>query len=60
MDSETVAKAAMPFFSAKPAGRKRGMGLANAQRLISANKGAMKITSIPGKGTTVRIEFPLP
>jgi signal transduction histidine kinase len=59
MDSETVARAAMPFFSAKPAGRKRGMGLANAQRLISANGGAMKITSIPGKGTTIRIELPL-
>ena len=59
MDSETAAKATMPFFSAKPAGRKRGMGLANAQRLISANEGTMKITSIPGKGTTVRIELPL-
>jgi C4-dicarboxylate-specific signal transduction histidine kinase len=59
MDSETVAKATMPFFSAKPAGRKRGMGLANAQRLISANEGTMKITSIPGKGTTVRIELPV-
>ena len=60
MDAETVAKASMPFFSAKPAGRKRGMGLANAQRLVSANEGVMKITSIPGSGTTVRLELPRP
>jgi putative nucleotidyltransferase with HDIG domain len=59
MDAETVAKATIPFFSAKPAGRKRGMGLANAQRLIELNSGSIKITSIPEKGTTVRLELPI-
>lgn len=58
MDEETLAKAAQPFFSAKPAGRKRGMGLAHAQRLIEINKGTLEITSQPGKGTTVTIVLP--
>lgn len=59
MDAETLAKAMVPFFSAKPAGRKRGMGLTNAERLIGINGGAVKVTSILGKGTTVRIELPI-
>ncbi len=55
MDAETLRKATYPFFSAKPAGRKRGMGLAFAQRFIQLNKGSLKITSQPDSGTTVTI-----
>ncbi len=55
MDAETLQKATQPLFSAKPAGRKRGMGLAHAARLIQLNKGTLEITSEPGKGTTVTI-----
>jgi putative nucleotidyltransferase with HDIG domain len=55
MDAETLKKATQPFFSSKPAGRKRGMGLAYAQRLIQLNKGSLEITSEPGSGTTVTI-----
>ncbi len=55
MDTETVQKATQLFFSARPAGRKRGMGLAHAQRLIELNGGRLAITSQPGKGTTVTI-----
>ncbi|MBN2455231.1 MAG: HDOD domain-containing protein [Sedimentisphaerales bacterium] len=58
MDSQTLKKAAQPFFSAKPAGRKRGMGLAHAQRLIQINKGSLEITSEPDKGTTATILLP--
>jgi signal transduction histidine kinase len=58
MDEETLAKATQPFFSNKPAGRKRGMGLAHAQRLIQINNGTLEITSRPGKGTTVRVGLP--
>ena len=58
MDRETLQKAAMPFFSAKPAGRKRGMGLACAARLIQLNNGSVNITSQPGIGTTVTISLP--
>jgi putative nucleotidyltransferase with HDIG domain len=58
MDEETVKKAIYPFFSAKPAGRKRGMGLAYANRLIQLNKGELSIASRPGSGTTVTILLP--
>ncbi|MGA2092989.1 MAG: HDOD domain-containing protein [Sedimentisphaerales bacterium] len=58
MDEETLAKATQPFFSNKPAGRKRGMGLAHAHRLIQINNGSLEITSQQGKGTTVTVTLP--
>ena len=58
MDAETVQKATQPFFSAKAAGRKRGMGLAYAIRFIQLNKGSLNITSESSSGTTVTICLP--
>lgn len=58
MDEDILQKATQPFFSAKPAGRKRGMGLAHAARLIELNNGSLNITSRPGEGTTVTISLP--
>jgi putative nucleotidyltransferase with HDIG domain len=58
MDAETLRKANQPFFSARPAGRKRGMGLAYAARFVQLNKGTLKITSEPGTGTAVTIRLP--
>lgn len=58
MDEQTLAKATQPFFSARPAGRKRGMGLAHSQRLINLNSGTLSITSQPGKGTVVTATLP--
>jgi len=59
MDAETLKKATQPFFSAKPAGRKRGMGLAYAARFIQINKGLLNIASKPGSGTAVTIYLPI-
>jgi signal transduction histidine kinase len=58
MDGETLAKATEPFFSAKTAGRKRGMGLAHAKRLIELNGGSLTIESQLSLGTTVTILLP--
>ena len=58
MDGETIAKACQPFFSAKPAGRKRGMGLAHSLRLLKLNKGTLSIASEIDKGTTVTVTLP--
>jgi putative nucleotidyltransferase with HDIG domain len=58
MDEATVRKATSPFFSAKPAGRKRGMGLAYASRLIRLNRGTLDIESQPEHGTTVTVTLP--
>ncbi|MGD0553174.1 MAG: HDOD domain-containing protein [Sedimentisphaerales bacterium] len=58
MDEQTLAKATHPFFSARAAGRKRGMGLAHAQRLIEINHGKLSLASQPDKGTTVTVILP--
>lgn len=58
MDSQTLEKATHPFFSSCIAGRKRGMGLAHARRLIELNSGTLNITSQPGTGTTVIVSLP--
>jgi signal transduction histidine kinase len=58
MDAKTLEKATQPFFSSKPAGRKRGMGLAYAQRIIQLNKGWLRMISQLGSGTTVTIILP--
>lgn len=58
MDAETVRKATQPFYSAKPAGRKRGMGLTYATRFAQINAGTLDIESRLGIGTTVTILLP--
>lgn len=58
MDEATLSQATKPFFSARPAGRKRGMGLAHARRLLVLNGGNLQLVSQPGKGTTVVVTLP--
>jgi signal transduction histidine kinase len=58
MDAETLSRATQPFFSARAAGRKRGMGLAHVVRLIELNGGTLEITSQPGQGTTAIVHLP--
>ena len=58
ISAETAGRAFDPFFSELAAGRKRGMGLAHARRLIGLSKGAISLASQPGVGTTVSITLP--
>lgn len=58
MSADILRKATKPFFSDRPAGRKRGMGLAHAHRLLKLNKGSLHLTSRPGDGTTVTVLLP--
>lgn len=58
MDSETIRKAFYPFFSAKPAGRKQGMGLSIADQLIRLNGGSIVISSRSAEGTTTTVYLP--
>ncbi len=46
-----------PFFSTKRAGR--GLGLAVALGIVRSHRGAIRIHSQPGKGTTVKILLPM-
>lgn len=47
-----------PFFSSRPAGRGRGLGLSRAYRLAEINGGSLWIESKPQLGTTVTIVLP--
>ena len=58
MDEETLQRATTPFFSAKPAGRQRGMGLAYAARVIQVNQGRLGLQSRLDQGTEVTISLP--
>ncbi len=58
MSDETRQKAFDPFFSAKPAGRNRGLGLSRSSRYIEENGGKIQLLSEPGRGTTVKVVLP--
>ena len=59
MENETLQNATRPFYSAKKAGRKRGMGLSHSKRLIELNSGTLSIHSHLGEGTKVSVRLPL-
>jgi len=58
MDGPTLANAFVPFFSVQQAGRRRGMGLPRAKRIVENNGGRMWIRSKAGEGTAVFMELP--
>lgn len=58
MDEATLKRAFDPFFSSKPAGRRRGLGLAKALRWVEASGGSIRLESRAGEGTRVLVVLP--
>jgi len=58
MTLETLEHALDPFYSNRPAGRGRGLGLSRAYRLVESNGGRLWIDSKVNIGTTVTLELP--
>jgi signal transduction histidine kinase len=59
MTTDVMRNAFAPFFSAKSAGRNRGMGLAKALRWLENHGGTIRLDSQPNQGATAVLILPL-
>lgn len=59
MPSHIIERAIEPFFTTKPTGRGTGLGLAMASGFVQQSRGRLEIESEVGRGTTIRMLFPV-
>lgn len=59
IDPEITGRIFDPYFTTKEVGKGSGMGLAIVHGIVRNHGGAVSVHSVPGKGTTVNILFPV-
>ena len=59
IDANALKRLTDPFFTTKREQGGTGLGLAISDRIVRDHSGSMVFESTPGKGTTVRVTFPL-
>jgi PAS domain S-box-containing protein len=59
MDEATLARATEPFFTTKGIGKGTGLGLSMVDGLTGQSGGKLLVQSIPGRGTTIELWFPI-
>lgn len=58
MNEQTMQRIFDPYFTTKASSKGTGLGLAVVYGIVSAHKGAIQVSSEPGKGTTFEVFFP--
>jgi PAS domain S-box-containing protein len=59
MDAETRRRVFEPFYTTKPLDQHAGLGMAVVYGLVRQHQGFVRLESEPGRGTVVRVHFPV-
>lgn len=58
MDEATLQRIFDPFFTTKPTGSGTGLGLSIVHGIVSDHRGGLKVSSVPGEGSTFDVFLP--